>query len=230
MPVYAVGLGPGPLDLITLRAEKVLRMSDRLFILGEEGSWPVRLVQHFVSTDRIRRYAPKALKWGLSRDDPIHEQIASEIAGLVRGGKQVSVAAPGDMSFYSSFGYLQAPLARLGIQWEYVPGISFVQAASLATGTTLTDDRDTLVVTRVDDVSELDSIFEVATVVVLYDVTIEKMADLSKYAIHRGLRFAKTAWIGSDKLTTYAVDLMEPEPALRRGSVVLSRHIAGQRK
>ena len=230
MPVYAVGIGPGPLDLLTLRAEKILRASDRVFILGEEGSWQVRLVLEIVSKDRIRRYAPKAIKWGLSREDPIHQQVAKEIADLINDGKQVSVAAPGDMSFYSSFGYLQAPLARLGIQWEYVPGISFVQAASLATGDTLADDRDTLVVTRVEHASELDDIFRIATVVVLYDVALDKMAEISRYAIHRGLRVAKTTWIGPDQKTTYAVDLMQPEPQLRRGSVVLSRHHSAQEK
>ena len=223
MPVYAVGIGPGPLDLITVRAEKTLRASDRVFVLAREGSWLISFVQHFVSGDRIRRYEPRQIKWGVSRDDPVHDLVAGEIATQVSAGKQVSVAAPGDMSFFSSFGYLQVPLARLGIQWEFVPGVSFVQAASLATGTALADDRDTLVVTRIEEVSELDDIFKVATVVVLYDVAAKKMEDLGRYAIDRGLISAKTVWVGQEELTTHAVDLMQPEPRLRRGSVVLRR-------
>ena len=226
MTVYAVGIGPGAPDLITLRAERVLRTSDRVFVLGKEDSWRVRLVQEFVARERIRRYEPDAIKWGVSRDDPVHEEIAHEIAELTRGGKQVAVAALGDMSFYSSFGYLEAPLARLGISWEYVPGVSFVQAASLATGTALAEDDDTVVVTRVESVSELDEILRIATVVVLYDVGARKMADLSRYAIDRDLRCAKAVWIGPDKPTTSAVDLMRPDAQARRGLVVLSRHRA----
>ena len=228
MLVYAVGIGPGPVDLITLRAEKILRMSDRVFILGREGSARVRLLEHFVPKDRIRRYEPGTIRWGVARADPVHETIASEVAGLLTAGKQVAVAAPGDMSFFSSFGYLQAPLARRGIQWEFVPGVSFVQAVSLATGTALAEDQDTLVVTRIDEVSELDDIFKVATVVVLYDVAAKKMRDLSRYAIHRGLLSAKSVRVGHDELTTHAVDLLQPEPRLRRGSVVLRREPAKQ--
>jgi precorrin-2/cobalt-factor-2 C20-methyltransferase len=229
MLVYAVGIGPGPADLITLRAEKILRASDRVFILGKDGSARVLLLEQFVPKDRIRRYEPGTIRWGVSRDDPVHEEIAFEIAELAAAGKQVAVAAMGDMSFYSSFGYLEAPLDRLGLSWEYVPGVSFVQAASLATGTVLAADDDTVVVTRVKDVVELDEIFKIGSVVVLYDVGAGKMQDLSRYAIDHGLCCAKAVWIGPDKAATSAVDLMQPEPKARRGFVVLRRN-GGRRK
>jgi precorrin-2/cobalt-factor-2 C20-methyltransferase len=220
-PVYAVGVGPGPVDLLTVRAEKLLRESDRVYILGDSSFWVTNLVSRIVPSERLRLYRPTIKGWERARDDPIHDIIAAEIAGIVKAGQQVSVAAPGDVGFYSSFGYLEPTLATRGVAWEYVPGVSFMQASSLVTHTALVDEKDTLVVSRITRSGELDALFRIATAVVLYDVPLKVMKSVRDYAIEHELDLAQVVRIGPSPEETYAINLLSAEAELRRGFVIL---------
>jgi len=226
--VYAVSLGPGPADLITIRARQFVEKSDRVFIQGRDpgwfADWFAKGIGPSFPSDRIRLFMPKPNKWGFARHDPVYQSIAEEIADLANAGKQVSVAALGDASFYSYFTYLETPLTRLGIEWEYVPGIPFMTAASLATGIAFVEACDTLVVKHIVSVSELDSIFSVATVAVLYGIARDMYPQIREYAIQHGIEYARTFSIGDTIENSYAADILGQLPASQLSySVILRR-------
>ena len=209
---------------MTIRARQVLLESDRVFIQARETAWLAELIGSFVPLDRVRPYLPNANKWGFARHDRIYETIADEIADLVKADRQVSVAALGDASFYSYFTYLEAPLAQRGVAWEYVPGVPFLTAASLTTGRAFVEALDTLVVKRIAHVSELDDIFRIASVVVLYGVARDQLAQIREYAIAHGIEYARTAWLGTGADDSYGVDILVEESQWRLGcSVILRR-------
>jgi precorrin-2 methylase len=223
-PVYAVSLGPGPADLMTVRARNALGTSDRVFVQSRDPAWFDKVIGEFVPADRIRMYLPKAAKWGLARGDPVNDVIAGEIADLVRAGKQVSVAAPGDVSFYSYFGYLEGPLARRGVTWEYVPGIPFLTAAPMVVGNSFVEASDTLVVKHVSSISELDALFAVASVLVLYGIARDLFPQIREYAIRNGIEYARTVWLDASEGSSYAADLLAGEQEWRLGfSIILRR-------
>jgi len=227
--VYAVSLGPGPADLMTVRARNVIGQSDNVFVQARDVKWLAGISGAFLPAEKIRAYMPKPNKWGFARHDPVYEAIAGEMAGLVKTGKRVSVVALGDAGFYSYFGYFEAPLARRGIEWEYVPGIPFVAAAALVTGHAFIDANDTLVVKHIAQVSDLDAIFAVASVAVLYGVPREHLSPIREYVLQHGIAYARTVWLGLGSEPGFAADLLTDESSWHAGcSVILRRSHPGQ--
>lgn len=138
--VYAIGVGPGDPELLTRKAERILRSVDVILApvsnpseasvaLGairefvDEGRQEIIVHQFPMTSDRERLI----LAW---------QEAASIIAVHAEAGRSVAFITIGDPLFYSTFIYL---LRILREQWphlpiEIVPGISSIfAAASVAT-------------------------------------------------------------------------------------------------
>ena len=141
--LFAVGVGPGDPDLITRKAERVLRSVDVICAPTgsvDAASYALAIVEPFVDRSRqkiLTRVFP------MRRDrrelEPYWEEVAAEMAAQVRSGRDVAFITIGDPFLYSTFLYLYGIFLEKfpDIPVEIVPGISSVSAAAAAAGVPL---------------------------------------------------------------------------------------------
>jgi precorrin-2/cobalt-factor-2 C20-methyltransferase len=138
--VYAVGVGPGDPELLTRKAERILRSVDVICAptgAAEAGSYALSIVEGFIDRGRqevlVQLFPMLKDQRGL---DPYWEEAADQVAQRVAQGKDVAFITIGDPFLYSTYLYihriLQAKYPEIEIQ--VVPGISSILAASAASG------------------------------------------------------------------------------------------------
>jgi len=137
MKVYFVGAGPGDPELLTVKAERLLK-NCRICIYA--GS---------LVSDRVLDLLP--------RDAERHDSSTldlEEIARLFLDARDRGIDAvrlhSGDPSIYGAIGEQMNELDRYGIDYEVIPGISSFQAAAAALRTELTapEIAQTIILTR----------------------------------------------------------------------------------
>jgi precorrin-2/cobalt-factor-2 C20-methyltransferase len=138
-PFYGVGLGPGDPELLTRKAERILREVDWIFLPGESARQTSFAGSILAALDLpARKFRTVALC--MTHEPKVNEdnyhRAAEQIVGELRQGKSVAWATEGDPLFYSTFLHLrqrivtQAPEVRI----EIVPGVTSIQAASARAG------------------------------------------------------------------------------------------------
>lgn len=145
---YAVGVGPGDPELVTKKAERILREADTVcapvtrpgeqsFAFGivasllDETRQEI-LLQHFPMTSDRATLQPR---W---------DEAARQVAERVALGKKVAFIAIGDPLFFATSIYLIDSLRRNHPQVpiEVVPGISSINATAAAACLPLADGTD----------------------------------------------------------------------------------------
>ncbi len=141
--LYAVGVGPGDPELLTLKAARILRAADIIVAptgQAEAASYALGIIAE--QLDRSRQQVLERV-FPMSRDEnelqPYWEATAAEVAGHVRGGKSVAFVTIGDPLLYSTFLYLLRILRERypEVPVEIVPGITSIGAAAAAAGVPL---------------------------------------------------------------------------------------------
>ena len=128
--VYLVGAGPGPAELLTLKAAELLRSADVVVY--------DRLIQDDVlalappSAERI--YMGKPVGRHESRQDEVNEILVSK----AREGKRVVRLKGGDPFVLGRGGEEAEFLAQRGVPFEVIPGVSSALAAPLRAGIPVT--------------------------------------------------------------------------------------------
>ncbi len=150
--LFAIGVGPGDPELLTRKAERILRSVPVIFAptgAADAGSVALAIVEPFFDRSRqevLTRVFP------MKKDEaellPFWEETAAEVAQRVRAGQDVAFITIGDPLLYSTFLYLyrifrdQYPEIRI----EIVPGITSVGAAAAAAGVPLGISADRLAI------------------------------------------------------------------------------------
>jgi precorrin-2/cobalt-factor-2 C20-methyltransferase len=134
--VFAVGVGPGDPELLTRKAERVLRQADVILApvsnLGE-ASVALDTVREFLDEGRqeiiIHQFPMTSDK---SRLIPAWQEAVELIAERVHAGQDVAFITIGDPLLYSTFIYLlrifRESYPQIAI--EIVPGISSINTSS----------------------------------------------------------------------------------------------------
>jgi precorrin-2/cobalt-factor-2 C20-methyltransferase len=152
MRLIGVGMGPGDPELVTVRAVRVLRTADRVFVpvlaAGDTGRAEATVRAH-AGHERIER-----LVFALNeRDDAARRERHWDAAGervaawlTASGGGTAAFATIGDPNVYSTFTYLAQTVSSLvdGVAIETVPGITAMQALAAASGVTLAEGSERL--------------------------------------------------------------------------------------
>ncbi|MDU0477680.1 precorrin-4 C(11)-methyltransferase [Staphylococcus chromogenes] len=138
MTVYFIGAGPGAADLLTLRADRLIR------------SCPVCLYAGSIVPQDVLAGVPADAELVNTARMPLDE-ITAIIARAHQEGKDVARLQSGDPSVYSALAEQARRLTELGIDYEVVPGVPSFAAAAAELGHELTVPTvgQTVILTRV---------------------------------------------------------------------------------
>jgi len=138
--IYAVGVGPGDPELLTRKAERILREVPVICAPTanpSDSSYALSIVEPFLDRNRqeviVQVFPMRKDQTGL---EEFWEEAAAEVAERVRRGSDVAFITIGDPFLYSTFLYIYRIFRERypDIPVEVVPGISSVSAAAVAAG------------------------------------------------------------------------------------------------
>ncbi|HGM5488887.1 TPA: cobalt-factor II C(20)-methyltransferase [Serratia fonticola] len=133
--LYAMGVGPGASDLITVRAARLLGTLDVLYApAGKKGgdSLALSIVREYLLPHTEIRTCHFPMSANDGEKQAVWDEVAQQLEAEVAQGKRVGFISLGDTMLFSTWVFL---LARLGRpEWlEIVPGVtSFAAIAARA--------------------------------------------------------------------------------------------------
>ena len=138
--LYGVSVGPGDPELLTLKALHILQKCPVIAAPRTRNGETVALdiVRQAVSLEEkiiLPLYFP--MGQDKSRWFAAHEQAAAEIRPHLEAGRDVAMPNLGDVSIYSTFGYLMNLLRQKGCEAVMIPGVPSFCAAAARLGTSL---------------------------------------------------------------------------------------------
>ncbi|MBD5152425.1 MAG: precorrin-2 C(20)-methyltransferase [Oscillibacter sp.] len=138
--LYGVSVGPGDPELLTLKALCILQKCPIIAAPQTKSGETLALdiVRQAVSLEE-KTVLPLYFPMGRdkSRWSAAHEQAAEEICARLDAGQDVAVPNLGDVSIYSTFGYLMDLLRQRGYEAVMIPGVPSFCAAAARLGTVL---------------------------------------------------------------------------------------------
>lgn len=129
--VHLIGCGPGAADLLTVRADRLIREAqvviyDRL--VGED-------ILDLIPVDAERHYVGKAP----GNHSVIQAKIGELMVAEARRGKSVLRLKGGDPAIFARVAEEIDALNQASIEWQIVPGITAASGCAAAAGIPLTD-------------------------------------------------------------------------------------------
>jgi precorrin-2/cobalt-factor-2 C20-methyltransferase len=145
--IYGVGLGPGSVDLMSVRADKLIKSCSFIAFFRKAGRpGHARQIVSEILPENVKEYAmeyPVTTEIPLS--DPRYKKIMTSfydeccrhIKSIIKSGEDVCVLCEGDPFFYGSFMHIYERL-RFEAPIEVVPAITGMSAAWTASGLPIT--------------------------------------------------------------------------------------------
>lgn len=141
--LYGIGVGPGDPELITRKAERLIRECPVAAVPGEEAE---RSVAYRIAVQAVPELAEKellAIPMPMSRDPgrvtAFHERGAARIVEVLETGRDVAFLTLGDPTIYSTYMYLHRRVAERGYPTEIVSGVPSFCAAAARLGESLAE-------------------------------------------------------------------------------------------
>jgi len=153
--VWGIGLGPGDPELMSVRADRLVRAARHVAFFRKAGN-PGR-ARAVVEGIHSPGAAEIAMEYPVTTELPFdgaeyrdalgafYAGCAARLAGVAGAGEDVAVLCEGDPFFYGSFMHLHSRLAGR-VPVAVVPGITGMSAAWTATGLPVTWGDDALTV------------------------------------------------------------------------------------
>ncbi|ABA87736.1 cobalt-sirohydrochlorin C20-methyltransferase [Syntrophotalea carbinolica DSM 2380] len=171
---YAVGVGPGSPDLITLRAARLIQSADTVIVprseLAKESLALITIRDLIDQQEVIEHVYP--MKRDSARTRTCWAEVAAEIATRIDAGKSVVQVTIGDPMIYSTSSYLIESLVEM-LPPEHihvVPGISAFQATAALLVEPLTLQEDRLTMMPATDMPAIGRALDTCETLVLYKV------------------------------------------------------------
>jgi precorrin-2/cobalt-factor-2 C20-methyltransferase len=153
--IHGVGLGPGAPDLLSVRADRLVRGAVNVAYFRKAGrpGQARRIAEGMLRADAIEIPMEYPVTTEIPVTDPrynaclaaFYAKCTERLAALARAGEDVVVLCEGDPFFYGSFMHLHSRLSGL-VPVEVVPGITGMAGAWNATGLPITWGDDVLTV------------------------------------------------------------------------------------
>ncbi|CAD0185071.1 Precorrin-2 C(20)-methyltransferase [Ruegeria sp. THAF57] len=153
--IYGVGLGPGDPDLMSVRADRLLRNARHVAFFRKPGrsGQARKIVNGIIPENAVEFPMEYPVTTEIPLSDPrynellsaFYEDCAAHLKSLAEQGEDVVVLCEGDPFFYGSFMHLYNRL-RTTTDVEVVPAITGMSGAWTATGDPITWGDDVLTV------------------------------------------------------------------------------------
>jgi precorrin-2/cobalt-factor-2 C20-methyltransferase len=153
--IFGLGLGPGEPDLMSVRADRLLRRARHVAYFRKAGKpgQARRIVEAMLPPEAVEFAMEYPVTTEIALDDPAYNQALSgfyadcarHLAGLSDAGEEVVVLCEGDPFFYGSFMHLYTRLIE-SHPVQVVPAITGMSGAWTATGQPITWGDDVLTV------------------------------------------------------------------------------------
>jgi precorrin-2/cobalt-factor-2 C20-methyltransferase len=152
--LYGVGVGPGDPELMTLKAQRLVRACPVVahFAAVNRAGNAWQTVEHLVGPAQLvlRLDYPVTNEPTEAAEyerllDAFYDASAARIERELDGGRDVAVVCEGDPLFYGSYMYIHERLAHR-YDTTVVPGVTSFSAAAAAAGTPLVSRDETLTV------------------------------------------------------------------------------------
>lgn len=151
--VHGVGLGPGAQDLLSVRADRLVRGARHVAYFRKAGrpGQARRVVEGMLRSDVVEIALEYPVTTEIPFTDPRYNEMLSafysecvaQLRQLIEAGEDVVVLCEGDPFFYGSFMHLYTRLQPVA-PVQVVPGITGMSGAWTATGTPITWGDDAL--------------------------------------------------------------------------------------
>lgn len=129
---YAVGVGPGDPELLTLKAIRIMEESDVIAVprSGASENIALKIAGAYIEGKELLECDMPMIK-DKAELDKYHDKSAADISALLDAGKDVAFLTLGDPAIYSTVMYVHRRLTEAGYDTAIVPGIpSFCGAAA----------------------------------------------------------------------------------------------------
>lgn len=153
--IHGVGLGPGAPDLLSVRADRLVRSARHIAYFRKAGrpGQARRIAEGMLRADVVEIALEYPVTTEIPFADPRYNTCLSDfyaecterLLSLARAGEDVVVLCEGDPFFYGSFMHLHSRLSG-AVPVEVVPGITGMAGAWNATGVPITWGDDVLTV------------------------------------------------------------------------------------
>lgn len=153
--IYGVGLGPGAADLMSVRADRLVRGTRHVAYFRKAGrqGHARRIVTGMLREDVVELAMDYPVTTEIPVTDPAYNarlsgfyaEWTARLLDLARAGEDVAVLCEGDPFFYGSFMHLYTRL-RDHVPVAVVPGITGMSGAWTATGLPVTWGDDVMTV------------------------------------------------------------------------------------
>ncbi|GHC28681.1 precorrin-2 C(20)-methyltransferase [Aidingimonas halophila] len=153
--IYGVGLGPGSQDLMSVRADRLIRGASHVAYFRKKGrtGHARSIVEGLLALDAIELPMEYPVTTEIPFNDPRYNELlaafyarsVAQLTEIADAGRDVVVLCEGDPFFYGSFMHLYTRLqGRVPV--SVVPGITGMSAAWTATGQPVTWGDDIMTV------------------------------------------------------------------------------------
>jgi precorrin-2/cobalt-factor-2 C20-methyltransferase len=200
--IYGLGLGPGDPDLMTVRADRLLRSARHVAYFRKAGRpGQARAIVDGMLAANVTEFAMEyPVTTEIALDDPAYNaslspfyaDCAAQLAALSDDGQDVVVLCEGDPFFYGSFMHLYARLAETH-PVIVVPAVTGMSGAWTATGQPVTWGDDVLTV-LMGTLPEAELTRRIADTDALIVMKIGRNIDKIRRALHSTGRMNQ-AWI-----------------------------------
>jgi len=157
--LYGIGIGSGDPDFITLKAAKVIKSVDLIFV--PRSSEKVESLAESIAIDLLDDDMDVVeLAFPMTNDPKVLEEnwikAATQINDKLITGKDIAFLTLGDPSLYSTFTYLSKSLRKIDkdVVIEVVPGVSSPFACAAAAGVTLAEGSQKVAIVPMNDNEE----------------------------------------------------------------------------
>ncbi len=171
--LYAIGVGPGDPEFLTIKAIKILKKISNIFSVtssSESKSTAFDIISPYIENkcQCVQLYFPMT-KDKKKLEEAWHNN-AKEIYNVLRRGEDAAFITLGDPSVYSTFSYLWEYIYKIdnSIQVEVIPGITSFQAASARLNMPLVKGDESLtILTGVNGNKKLEEFFPISDNIVI---------------------------------------------------------------
>ncbi|WP_343208422.1 precorrin-2 C(20)-methyltransferase [Anaerolentibacter hominis] len=138
---YGIGVGPGDPELLTLKAVLVMKRCRVIAApkTAGENMTALEIAKASVDlSDKVILPLPFLMTSDLKKAEEGHRSAAEAVLAYLREGQDVAMLTLGDVSVYSTYGYLAEYVEAEGYPIEMIPGVTSFCAAAAALKISLT--------------------------------------------------------------------------------------------